>query len=119
MDSLRYWVSEMHVDGFRFDLAPALARGFEAGDGIGRFFALDPAGPDARREQSSIAEPWDLGENGYRLGGFPDGWAEWNGKYRDSAAPLLARRRGPRRQDRVAPVRERRLLRPAARRTRA
>ena len=83
MDSLRYWVTEMHVDGFRFDLAPALARGFEAGDGLGRFFALVQQDP-MLAELKLVAEPWDLGENGYRLGGFPDGWAEWNGKYRDS-----------------------------------
>jgi glycogen operon protein len=83
MDSLRYWVSELHVDGFRFDLAPALARGFEANDGLGRFFSLVQQDPTLA-ETKLIAEPWDLGENGYRLGGFPDGWAEWNGKYRDS-----------------------------------
>jgi glycogen operon protein len=83
MDSLRYWVSEMHVDGFRFDLAPALARGFEANDGLGRFFSLVQQDPTLAGIKL-IAEPWDLGENGYRLGGFPDGWAEWNGKYRDS-----------------------------------
>jgi glycogen operon protein len=83
MDSLRYWVSEMHVDGFRFDLAPALARGFEANDGIGRFFAVVQQDP-VLAEAKLVAEPWDLGENGYRLGGFPDGWTEWNGKFRDS-----------------------------------
>jgi glycogen operon protein len=83
MDSLRYWVAEMHVDGFRFDLAPALARGFEANDGLGRFFTLVQQDPTLALVKL-VAEPWDLGENGYRLGGFPDGWAEWNGKYRDS-----------------------------------
>jgi glycogen operon protein len=84
MDSLRYWVSEMHVDGFRFDLAPALARGFDEGGRLDRFFAIvrqDPLLAGCKL----IAEPWDLGQNGYRLGDFPDGWAEWNGKYRDSA----------------------------------
>jgi glycogen operon protein len=73
----------MHVDGFRFDLAPALARGFEANDGLGRFFSLVQHDPTLA-ETKLIAEPWDLGENGYRLGGFPDGFAEWNGKYRDT-----------------------------------
>ncbi len=83
MDSLRYWVTEMHVDGFRFDLAPALARGFEVGDGVGRFFSLLQQDPTLA-EVKLIAEPWDVGENGYRLGEFPNGWAEWNDKYRNS-----------------------------------
>jgi len=83
LDSLRYWAGEMHVDGFRFDLAPALARGFEEGDRLERFFALIQQDPTLA-ERKLIAEPWDLGENGYRLGHFPAGWAEWNGKYRDS-----------------------------------
>ncbi len=84
MDSLRYWVEEMHVDGFRFDLAPALAR---ASDGAVRaadgFFAVVQQDPVLSRVKL-IAEPWDLGEGGYRVGGFPAGWAEWNGKYRDT-----------------------------------
>jgi glycogen operon protein len=83
LDSLRYWAGQMHVDGFRFDLAPALARGFEEGDRLERFFALIQQDP-ALAECKLIAEPWDLGENGYRLGHFPAGWAEWNGKYRDT-----------------------------------
>jgi glycogen operon protein len=83
LDSLRYWAGEMHVDGFRFDLAPALARGFEKGDRLERFFALLQQDPSLA-ESKLIAEPWDLGENGYRLGHFPAGWTEWNGKYRDS-----------------------------------
>jgi len=83
LDSLRYWAGEMHVDGFRFDLAPALARGFEEGDRLERFFALIQQDPTLA-ESKLIAEPWDLGENGYRLGHFPAGWAEWNGKYRDT-----------------------------------
>ena len=83
LDSLRYWAGEMHVDGFRFDLAPALARGFEEGDRLQRFFALVQQDPTLA-ESKLIAEPWDLGEHGYRLGEFPAGWTEWNGKYRDS-----------------------------------
>ena len=118
MDSLRYWVSEMHVDGFRFDLAPALARGFEANDGLGRFFALVQQDPTLA-EAKLIAEPWDLGENGYRLGGFPDGWAEWNGKYPRFRAPLLARGRRPHRQAGVTALGQRGRLRPPQARTRA
>jgi glycogen operon protein len=83
LDSLRYWAGEMHVDGFRFDLAPALARGFEEGGRLQRFFALIQQDPTLA-ESKLIAEPWDLGENGYRLGDFPAGWTEWNGRYRDS-----------------------------------
>jgi glycogen operon protein len=84
MDSLRYWATEMHVDGFRFDLAPALARGIDEGDRLERFFSVVQQDP-ALAETKLVAEPWDLGPNGYRLGHFPDGWGEWNGKYRDSA----------------------------------
>ena len=82
MDSLRYWVNEMHVDGFRFDLASALARGlFEVGR-LSTF--LDTIHQDPVISQVKlIAEPWDLGEGGYQVGGFPVLWAEWNGKYRD------------------------------------
>ena len=118
LDSLRYWAGEMHVDGFRFDLAPALARGFEEGDRLQRFFALVQQDP-ALAEVKLIAEPWDLGENGYRLGEFPDGWARVERQVPRHGAPLLARRRGPRGQDRVAPVRQRRLLPRHAPRTRA
>ncbi|MBV8134389.1 MAG: glycogen debranching protein GlgX [Deltaproteobacteria bacterium] len=82
MDSLRYWVLEMHVDGFRFDLATALARGSEHFDRCGNF--LSAVGQDpVLSKVKLIAEPWDLGEGGYRLGGFPPGWSEWNGKFRD------------------------------------
>ena len=83
MDSLRYWIQEMHVDGFRFDLASALARELHAVDRLGAFFDIihqDPVISQAKL----IAEPWDLGEGGYQVGNFPVGWAEWNGKYRDS-----------------------------------
>ena len=82
MDSLRYWVTEMHVDGFRFDLATALAREQNDFDRGGAFFdtiGQDPVLAGVRL----IAEPWDLGEGGYQVGGFPSGWMEWNGKFRD------------------------------------
>jgi isoamylase len=83
MDSLRYWVTEMHVDGFRFDLATTLARGAHAFDPHGAFLAAVRQDPVVSRVKL-IAEPWDLGEGGYQVGGFPAGWAEWNGKYRDA-----------------------------------
>jgi isoamylase len=83
LDSLRHWVVDMHVDGFRFDLAPTLARDPFEFDAFSRFFAM--VGQDPVLSQTKlIAEPWDLGPGGYRLGGFPPGWAEWNGRYRDS-----------------------------------
>lgn len=83
MDSLRYWVSEMHVDGFRFDLASALARGFHEVDRLNSFFGIIQQDP-ILSEVKLIAEPWDLGEGGYQVGQFPDHWAEWNDKYRDT-----------------------------------
>ncbi len=83
LDSLRYWVQEMHVDGFRFDLAPTLARDPVEFDGFGRFFATVQQDP-VLSHVKLIAEPWDLGPGGYRLGAFPPGWAEWNGRYRDT-----------------------------------
>ncbi len=83
MDSLRYWVQEMHVDGFRFDLAPVLARELHEVDRLGRFFAIMQQDP-MMAETKLIAEPWDLGEGGYQIGNFPRGWTEWNGKYRDA-----------------------------------
>ena len=83
MDSLRYWVEEMHVDGFRFDLAPAVARELHEFDPMGGF--LDAIGQDpVLAAVKRIAEPWDLGEGGYQVGNFPPGWSEWNGKYRDA-----------------------------------
>ena len=82
MDSLRYWVQEMHVDGFRFDLAPALAREVFDVDREGSFFDAVHQDP-VLAGVKLIAEPWDVGENGYQVGRFPTGWAEWNGKYRD------------------------------------
>jgi glycogen operon protein len=83
MDSLRYWVQEMHVDGFRFDLASALARELHDVDRLGSFFDVIHQDP-VISQVKLIAEPWDVGEGGYQVGGFPVGWAEWNGKYRDT-----------------------------------
>jgi isoamylase len=82
MDSLRYWVHEMHVDGFRFDLAPVLARELFEVNRLGTFFDIIQQDPELSQVKL-IAEPWDLGEGGYQVGNFPVGWAEWNGKYRD------------------------------------
>jgi glycogen operon protein len=83
MDSLRYWVTEMHVDGFRFDLASALARELHAVDRLSAFFDVLRQDPVLSRVKL-IAEPWDLGSGGYQVGNFPVGWAEWNDKYRDA-----------------------------------
>ena len=83
MDSLRYWVTEMHVDGFRFDLASALAREFHEVDRLAAFFDLVNQDPMVSQVKL-IAEPWDVGEGGYQVGGFPPLWTEWNGKYRDT-----------------------------------
>jgi glycogen operon protein len=83
MDSLRYWILEMHVDGFRFDLASALARELHAVDRLGAFFDIIHQDP-VISQVKLIAEPWDLGEGGYQVGNFPVGWAEWNGRYRDA-----------------------------------
>jgi glycogen operon protein len=83
MDSLRYWVLEMHVDGFRFDLASALARELHEVDRLGAFFDIIHQDPVLSRVKL-IAEPWDLGEGGYQVGNFPPGWTEWNGRYRDT-----------------------------------
>jgi isoamylase len=83
MDSLRYWVLEMHVDGFRFDLAAALARELHDVDRLSAFFDVIHQDP-VISQVKLIAEPWDLGQGGYQVGNFPVGWAEWNGKYRDT-----------------------------------
>jgi len=83
MDSLRYWVGEMHVDGFRFDLAPALARDLAATGHFEHFFSMLQQDPQLA-EVKLIAEPWDVGPGGYRAGSFPSGWGEWNGRYRDT-----------------------------------
>ncbi|RYZ49153.1 MAG: glycogen debranching enzyme GlgX, partial [Sphingobacteriales bacterium] len=82
MDSLRYWILEMHVDGFRFDLASALARELHEVDRLGSFFDIIYQDP-VISQVKLIAEPWDIGEGGYQVGNFPQGWSEWNGKYRD------------------------------------
>ncbi|MDO5701452.1 MAG: glycogen debranching protein GlgX [Bowdeniella nasicola] len=83
MDSLRYWVEEMHVDGFRFDLASTLARQFHEVDRLAVFFDLVHQDP-VISQVKLIAEPWDLGDGGYQVGGFPPLWTEWNGQYRDT-----------------------------------
>ena len=83
MDSLRYWVTEMRVDGFRFDLASALARQFHEVDRLSAFFDLIQQDPVVSQVKL-IAEPWDIGSGGYQVGNFPPGWNEWNDKYRDS-----------------------------------
>ncbi len=83
MDSLRYWVTEMHVDGFRFDLASTLARQFHEVDRLSAFFDLIHQDPTVSQVKL-IAEPWDVGEGGYQVGNFPAQWSEWNGKYRDT-----------------------------------
>ncbi len=82
MDSLRYWITEMHVDGFRFDLAATLARELHEVDRLSAFFDIIHQDPIISQVKL-IAEPWDIGEGGYQVGKFPMGWAEWNGKYRD------------------------------------
>jgi isoamylase len=83
MDSLRYWVTEMHVDGFRFDLAATLAREFYEVDRLATFFELVQQDPTVSQVKL-IAEPWDVGPGGYQVGNFPPQWTEWNGKYRDT-----------------------------------
>jgi isoamylase len=83
MDSLRYWILEMHVDGFRFDLASALARELHDVDRLSAFFDLVQQDPVVSQVKL-IAEPWDVGEGGYQVGNFPPLWSEWNGKYRDT-----------------------------------
>lgn len=82
MDSLRYWIREMHIDGFRFDVASALARELHEVNMLGTFFDIIYQDP-LISQSKLIAEPWDVGEGGYQVGKFPAGWAEWNGKYRD------------------------------------
>src|SRR5207248_1552584 len=83
MDSLRYWITEMHVDGFRFDLAATLAREFHEVDRLSTFFDLIHQDPVVSRAKL-IAEPWDIGEGGYQVGNFPALWSEWNGRFRDA-----------------------------------
>jgi isoamylase len=83
MDSLRYWVTDVHVDGFRFDLAASLARQFHEVDRLSAFFDLIQQDPVVSQVKL-IAEPWDIGEGGYQVGNFPPLWSEWNGRYRDT-----------------------------------
>jgi glycogen operon protein len=90
MDSLRYWVTEMHVDGYRFDLATVLGRGDDGFDRRAAFFAAVAQDPVLSRVKM-IAEPWDLGPGGYQVGGFPNGWAEWNDKFRDDVRSFWLR----------------------------
>ncbi|NYJ07552.1 glycogen debranching protein GlgX [Petropleomorpha daqingensis] len=88
-DSLRYWVQEMHVDGFRFDLAPALAREFRSYDRLSSFFDLLLQDP-VLAPVYLVAEPWDVGDGGYEVGNFPVNWSEWNGRYRDTVRRFWA-----------------------------
>ena len=83
MDSLRYWVTDMHVDGFRFDLATTLARDAQGYNSCSGFLMAVSQDPVLSRVKL-IAEPWDIGPGGYQLGAFPSGWSEWNDKYRDT-----------------------------------
>ena len=93
MDSLRYWLTEMQVDGFRFDLAPTLAREQGGFDRLAAFFDLVAQDPVVSRAKL-IAEPWDVGQSdSYDIGRFPPLWREWNGRYRDTHAGLLAQPR--------------------------
>jgi len=92
-DSLRYWVQEMHVDGFRFDLTPTLARGDAGFDRDSAFFAVLHQDPVLSRVKL-VAEPWDVGPGGYQLGGFPEPWAEWNDRYRDTVRETWLGSRG-------------------------
>ncbi len=94
MDSLRYWVTDMHVDGFRFDLAASLARQFQEVNRLSAFFDLIHQDPVVSQVKL-IAEPWDLGEGGYQVGNFPPLWSEWNGKYRDSVREFWLGDTGP------------------------
>ena len=95
MDSLRYWVGEMHVDGFRFDLAPVLGRGDAGFDRNGAFFSAVAQDPLLARVKM-IAEPWDIGPGGYQVGGFPTGWPEWNDRFRDDMRDFWVRAGGTR-----------------------
>jgi isoamylase len=110
MDSLRYWVQEMHVDGFRFDLAATLARQFHEVDRLSAFFDLIQQDPVISKVKL-IAEPWDVGDGGYQVGNFPPLWSEWNGKYRDSVRDYWRQAGGADRRAGRAPDRKLRPLR--------
>ena len=105
MDTLRYWVTEMHVDGFRFDLAATLARELHDVDRLSRLLRSHPAGPD-RQPGQAHRRALGLGEGGYQVGNFPPLWSEWNGRYRDTVRRLLAGRAGHARRVRLPPDRE-------------
>ena len=110
MDSLRYWVLEMHVDGFRFDLAATLAREFYDVDRLATFFELVQQDPVVSQVKL-IAEPWDIGPGGYQVGNFPPQWTEWNGKYRDTVRDFWRGEPADARRVRLAPDRLGRPLR--------
>ena len=111
-DSLRYWITEMHVDGFRFDLASALARSLHDVDKLSSFFDTIHQDP-VISQVKLIAEPWDVGDGGYQVGEFPPLWTEWNGKYRDTVRSFWAHGRRRRARPRLPAVR---LVRPLRRR---
>ncbi len=111
-DSLRYWVSEMHVDGFRFDLGTILARetyGFDEGGGFLDSCRQDPVLSSVKL----IAEPWDIGPGGYQVGAFPPGWAEWNDRFRDTVRGFWKGDRGHGARSGEPAVRVRRPVQPA------
>ena len=111
-DSLRYWATEMHVDGFRFDLGTILARepyGFDEGGGFLDACRQDPV----LSRVKLIAEPWDFGPGGYQVGSFPPGWAEWNDKFRDTVRAFWKGDDGMLPRLRHAPLRVRRSVQPA------
>ena len=110
MDSLRYWILEMRVDGFRFDLASALARELHDVDRLGSFFDIISQDPVISRVKL-IAEPWDVGEGGYQVGNFPPMWSEWNGKYRDTVRDYWRGAQNDARRVRLPPDRQLRPLR--------
>ena len=113
MDSLRYWVEDCHVDGFRFDLATSLGREYDRFDPTRAFFDAVRQDPVLSRVKL-IAEPWDIGPNGYQVGNFPPGWAEWNGRYRDDMRSFWKGDAGLAAGARARPARLRRPVRPAA-----
>ena len=110
MDSLRYWIEEMHVDGFRFDLASTLARELHDVDRLSAFFDIIHQDP-VISQVKLIAEPWDVGDGGYQVGNFPAGWAEWNGTLSRHCTPLLEKRRRPAVRSRLPAHRQQRFVR--------
>ena len=110
MDSLRYWIEEMHVDGFRFDLASTLARELHDVDRLSAFFDIIHQDP-VISQVKLIAEPWDVGDGGYQVGNFPAGWAEWNGRYRDTVRRYWKSDEGQLVRSRLSPHRIERSIR--------